>query len=259
LKVAGASVLGAASAPLLSAVAKDIEEAEAGSGPRYAMIVDIRRCQRSEGCTKCMEICHQVHNVPDVRKPVTPEQGIPEDQYRKREIKWIWKTPFERALPNLEHKYMDEGLEGKEVPVFCNHCENPACVRVCPTQATWKRENGIVTMDMHRCIGCRYCILACPYGARNFNWLDPQRFLKEEDIDPNYPRRMKGVVEKCLFCEERVMAGGTPACVEVCPNQALIFGDLRDESSKLRRLLKTRYTVRRKPGLGTDPQIYYIV
>ena len=138
--------------------------------------------------------------------------------------------------------------------VFCNHCDNPPCVRVCPTQATWKRDDGIVMMDWHRCIGCRYCMAACPYGSRSFNWEDPRPHIKEPN--PDFPTRTKGVVEKCTFCDERLDKGQPPACVEACPEKALVFGDLNDPDSEVRRLLRSRFALRRKAGLGTSPEVY---
>jgi molybdopterin-containing oxidoreductase family iron-sulfur binding subunit len=112
-------------------------------------------------------------------------------------------------------------------------------------------------MDWHRCIGCRYCIVACPYGSRSFNFKDPRPGI--DDIDPAYPTRMRGVVEKCTFCDERLARGLEPACVEVCENDEIVFGDLNDPESKVRRLLSEQMTIRRKPGLGTEPEVFYIV
>jgi molybdopterin-containing oxidoreductase family iron-sulfur binding subunit len=114
-------------------------------------------------------------------------------------------------------------------------------------------------MDMHRCIGCRYCMAACPYGSRSFNWSDPRKALPEKDIDPSYPTRAKGVVEKCDFCAERVDRGLAPVCVGACKEKALAFGNLSDPASPLRAMLAGRYAIRRKTELGTDPQIYYLV
>jgi len=112
-------------------------------------------------------------------------------------------------------------------------------------------------MDWHRCIGCRYCMAACPYGSRSFNWLDPRPHIPR--IDPDYPTRTKGVVEKCTFCEERLARGQAPACVEACEEKALVFGDLEDPGSAVRELLRTNFAIRRKAELGTAPEIYYIV
>jgi molybdopterin-containing oxidoreductase family iron-sulfur binding subunit len=142
---------------------------------------------------------------------------------------------------------------------MCNHCERPSCVRVCPTQATWKRKDGIVMMDQHRCIGCRYCMAACPYGSRSFNFVDPRPTLQKSGINPGYPTRTRGVVEKCSFCAERLARGKLPACVEACPVKALVFGDLNDPESEVARLLEEKYTIRRKPGLGTNPHVFYLV
>ena len=151
----------------------------------------------------------------------------------------------------------NERLEHLPMLVLCNHCENPPCVRACPTKATFKRESdGIVLMDFHRCIGCRFCMAACPFGARSFNFRDPRPFIKEQNNE--FPTRMKGVVEKCNFCAERLAVGKLPACVEAS-NGAIAFGDLDDPDSTVRDLLKHNYTIRRKQSLGTEPSVYYIV
>ena len=144
--------------------------------------------------------------------------------------------------------------------VFCNHCDNPPCVRVCPTRSTWKREDGIVMMDMHRCIGCRYCIVGCPYGSRSFNWSDPRGHL--EQVNEAYPTRSKGVVEKCNFCVEKsreAEGAWTPECVAACPAKAMTFGDLSDPDSEIRKLLASRMSSVRRPALGTRPHVFYLV
>ncbi|MFH1726529.1 MAG: sulfate reduction electron transfer complex DsrMKJOP subunit DsrO [Elusimicrobiota bacterium] len=212
---------------------------------RWAMAVDVKKCVKEKGCELCTEACHAEHNVPDFGNP-------------KDEVKWIWKEPFERVFHEHEHEFVPENPKHGPTPVLCNHCDNPACVKVCPTKATWKRESdGIVMMDWHRCIGCRYCVAACPYGSRSFNWRDPRPFIK--DIRKEFPTRAIGVVEKCNFCEERLAKGKPPACVEACPAGALVFGDLKDPRAEIRRLLGSKFSLRRKPGLGTRPQVYYIV
>ena len=142
------------------------------------------------------------------------------------------------------------------VLALCNHCEKPPCVPVCPVKATFKRADGIVMMDYHRCIGCRYCVAACPYGARSFNWEDPRPYIRK--IDPGYPTRTRGVVEKCNFCEERLVKGLMPACVEAC-SKGLAFGDLNDSGSAVRRLLSSRHAMRRKAYLGTKPDVFYLI
>jgi Fe-S-cluster-containing dehydrogenase component len=111
---------------------------------------------------------------------------------------------------------------------------------------------------MHRCIGCRFCMAACPYGARSFNWIDPRPFIKEKDENREFPTRTKGVVEKCTLCYERLAKGLKPACVEASKG-GLIFGDLDDPNSEIRQVLSSRYSFRRKPELGTRPSVYYIL
>jgi len=218
--------------------------ADAGRRRRLGMVIDVRRCVAAEGCRACIAACHRTHNVPAISDV-------------RHEVKWIWKEPFERAFAVDEPDSVPVAVRGGLVPVFCNHCDNPPCVRVCPTQATWARSDGIVSIDAHRCIGCRYCVAACPYGSRSFNWLDPQPFLARPLS--RYPARTRGVVEKCNLCEERLGEGRRPACVEACPGCAMVFGDLRDPSSDVRRAIRERYSIRRKPELGTRPQVYYLV
>jgi molybdopterin-containing oxidoreductase family iron-sulfur binding subunit len=172
------------------------------------------------------------------------------------EIRWIQKVPFPSAFPSQENPYADKLERDREVIILCNHCSNPPCVRVCPTQATFKRKDGIVMMDYHRCIGCRFCIAACPYGARSMNFKDPRPFIKQ--VNPEYPTRTRGVVEKCNFCEERLAVGLPPACVVACKHKALVFGDVSQPGSNIRTLLKAGPAIRRRPELGTEPNIFYI-
>jgi len=214
---------------------------------RWVMVVDTRKRKGPGAWQDAIEACHAAHNVPQFDNV-------------KEEIKWIWTEPFEHALPDHDHSHLPADVEKRVFPVLCNHCQDPPCVRVCPTKATFKRqEDGIVMMDFHRCIGCRFCMAACPYGSRSFNWSDPRRQLDMDKINPDFPTRAKGVVEKCNFCAERLAKGLQPACVEACQDGALTFGDLDDPSSEVRKLLETHYTIRRKPSLGTGPGIYYIV
>ncbi len=216
-------------------------------GKRWAMVVDTKKCVekvQKDGCRDCIIACHTAHNVPDFGNP-------------KDEIKWIWQEPYEHVFPSQHHPFTAEDLEGAPFLVFCNHCDHPPCVRVCPTKATFKREDGIVMMDFHRCIGCRFCMAACPYGSRSFNWRNPRPFV--QNIQEKFPTRMRGVVEKCNFCAERLAEGLPPACVDACKAKALIFGDLEDPHSEVREILHTHRSIQRKPELGTMPQIYYIV
>jgi len=194
---------------------------------RYALAIDLDLCI---GCNACTLACKAEHGT---------QPGV------------LWCYVVEKEygrLPDVTRLFL---------PVLCNHCDNPPCVRVCPTQATWKREDGIVMMDFHRCIGCRFCMAACPYGSRSFNWGDPRPYITE--TNPDFPTRSKGVVEKCNFCVERLARGLIPACVEACKDKALVFGDLEDSSSEVRNILRSHYTIRRKPELGTRPQAHYIV
>ena len=248
LKVGGIALLGLVAKPTFDILSRLKVAASpttrALAGKRWAMVIDLNACLERDDCRDCFDACHRVHNVPDFGNP-------------KDEVKWIWTIPYEGAFPEQGHEFITEGLTGSPTLVLCNHCDNPPCVSVCPTQATWKREDGIVMMDYHRCIGCRYCMAACPYGSRSFNWRNPRPFINE--LDPDFPTRTRGVVEKCNFCEERLARGLMPACVEACPAKALVFGDLEDADSEVREILRSRFAIRRKPGLGTKPEVYYLV
>ena len=238
--------------PLLGAVRSatqgDAKDASP-TGKQLGLVIDIRRCLREEIRAACVEACHREHNVPRIPSA-------------KEEVKWLWSERFEDAFPDEAHPYVADSLKGKPVLVLCNHCTHPACVKVCPTEATWKRQrDGIVMMDMHRCIGCRYCIAACPYGARSFNWRDPRPYI--QGPFSSYPRRSKGVVEKCNFCEERLREGLEPACVAAVRKVsggegAMVFGDLSDPNSDVSRLLRQKATICRRLSLGTGPNVFYI-
>ncbi len=243
---AAAGAVAATSGPALSACADTGHYDPEEGGTRWAMVVDLRKCSQHEDCHECSDACHRVHNVPDF------------EGHELHEIKWIWKEErFDHVFPAFEHHPLPARITKKPALVLCNHCDNPPCVRVCPTKATWRRDDGIVMMDWHRCIGCRYCVVACPYGSRSFNWVNPRPHI--DGITMEFPTRMKGVVEKCTFCEERLAANRLPACVEACPYGALIFGDLGDPNSEVSKVLASEYTIRRKPDLGTQPEIYYVV
>ncbi len=132
------------------------------SGIRWAMVIDIKKFHETGSGEKCARACNDEHNVPEF------------DKDSKDAINWIWTEPFEHAFVAQEnHEVMPEYLKKMRIALMCNHCDSAPCVQVCPPKATWKREDGIVMMDWHRCIGCRYCIAACPYGSRSFNWRDP--------------------------------------------------------------------------------------
>ncbi len=259
LKVAGLSALGIGAKPIGDALAQGgpggkgtvAPREKALSAKRWAMVVNMKKFRESgeEAMQACIDACHKVHNVPEFDNP-------------HDEVKWIWEADIGHAFPAQEHEYLHEFVEGdlEDLPVLvlCNQCDNPPCVRVCPTKATFQREDGIVIMDFHRCIGCRYCMAACPFGARSLNWRDPRPHIKTE-LNREFPTRTRGVVEKCNFCAERLAEGLQPACVEAAKNGELVFGDLEDPESEVRKLLKENFALRRKPQLGTQPQVYYIL
>jgi len=218
------------------------------TGKRYGMVIDVRQfIENPDMAQACIKACHTNHNVP----------SFPD---RKNEVKWIWLTGYENAFPEHSHYYKNEELEKNKVLVLCNHCDSPPCVRACPTKATFKNKDGIVAMDYHRCIGCRFCMAACPYGARSFNWMDPRKGLDMNNLNREFPTRMRGVVEKCNFCADRIGRGVKPACVEATgSSNAMVFGDLNDPYSEIRQILKEKYTIQRKPGLGTHPSVFFII
>ncbi len=218
------------------------------SGRRLGMVVDLRKFYaQPELMVKVEKACHQHHNVPD----------FPD---KKDEIKWIWPVKFKNAFPKKSKLYKDDATTKEMVPVFCNHCDTPPCVKVCPTRATFVDDDGIIAMDYHRCIGCRFCMVGCPYGARSFNWFDPRKALDMSKINPDKPTRGRGVVEKCNFCADLVGLGKIPKCVEACGDtRAMTFGDLNDPDSEIRKVLRENFTIQRNPALGTYPSVFYIV
>lgn len=254
LQIAGVSALGLGAKPVLDAFAAggargpgfEIRRGEAVlTATQWAMIIDTRKLQRAQDLQPMIDACNFAHNVPT---------GIAN---RNHAIKWIWAAPYHNAFPDKINRFVNHAVEHRPFLLLCNHCENPSCVRVCPTRATFKRpSDGVVMMDYHRCIGCRFCMAACPYAARSFNFRDPRPFIRE--VNTAFPTRMIGVVEKCNFCAERLAVGKAPACVEVSGG-AMTFGDLYDPDSQVRRVLNDNYTIRRKASLGTEPSVYYIV
>ena len=219
---------------------------------QLGLIIDIEKCLTSTVRDACIAACRREHNLPqDTNNP-------------ERRFRWIWTDDFASAFPDQIHEHFPESLKKQPVLALCNHCSSPACTKVCPVKATWKRqEYGIVMMDMHRCIGCRYCMAACPYHARSFNWFYPRPDIKGPS-NPGYPTRTKGVVEKCTFCAERIGLGREPACVEAASTVAggkgaLIFGNLSDPQSEVSRILREKRTICRQIGLGTRPNVYYLV
>ncbi|MEW6076242.1 MAG: sulfate reduction electron transfer complex DsrMKJOP subunit DsrO [Thermodesulfobacteriota bacterium] len=287
LKIAGIAAAGLTAAPAVTSLAssaspskggKVVRNPEALTAKHWGMVIDTRKLTTSADLEPIIEACHRIHNVPtfedDLMMPQLPcrmaeteslkqscekvNEKIPKisSDKKRHEIKWIWEEEFHNLFPDQLNPYLTEHLEHLPFLTLCNHCANPSCVQACPTKATFQREDGIVLMDFHRCIGCRFCMAACPYGSRSFNFRDPRQGLKE--INTAFPTRMKGVVEKCNFCAERLSKGQMPACVEAS-NGTILFGDLNDPESEVRKALKENYAVRRQPSLGTEPSVYYIL
>jgi molybdopterin-containing oxidoreductase family iron-sulfur binding subunit len=205
---------------------------------RYGMVIDTRRCI---GCNACTVNCKMVNNVPEGNfwtRVLTDGGDMPD-------------TPA-GIFPNVSMRYITLG---------CQHCSNPACVRACPVGATYKDpETGVVRQDYDRCIGCRNCMAACPYtGVRSFNWQEPAYALDFATGDAEAPKHQKHVVEKCIFCYQRLAQGGTPACMELCPARARHFGDLDDPQSEVSQLLEQREWMQLLPEMGTEPNVYYLV
>ena len=248
IKLAGIAAAGLAIAP--KAMASSGGKSPVKMNPtaihaeHWAMVIDTTKLHSKEEIDKLAGICHSIHNVPSI-------EG-------KKEVKWLWHDTYDHTFPEQENPHMAEEVHHRAFPLLCNHCENPPCVRVCPTKATYKRADGIVAMDYHRCIGCRYCMAGCPYGSRSFNWGEPRKNLDLTKLNPEFPTRMRGVVEKCNFCVERLAVGELPACAEASEG-AIVFGDLRDPESDVRQVLRERFTIRRKPTAGTEPSVYYII
>jgi len=246
LRLSGLSLLAAGCKQAVRPATQPVSAAgNASQQPiHWGMVIDLGKCREKEGCKACIHACNAAHNVPQIAD-------------RAHEVKWLWTETFGTVFPSAQNNFAPQRDAAAMVPLLCNHCADPPCTRVCPTQATWKRDDGIVMMDWHRCIGCRYCVAACPYGSRSFNFEDPRPSIAS--INPDFPTRTKGVVEKCNFCEERLARGLKPACVDACPQHVFTFGDLADTDSEPRQLLRERFAVQREPELGTGPSVSYLV
>ena len=265
LKVAGIAAIGLGASPAINFASSDShgtahavksKNAEALHAHRWGMVIDTNKIT-DEVVENIVEACHKAHNIPDFNHEVD-EEKYPKTRpaNHKQEVKWIWEEHFHYAFPDKEDEFLAEKFRDLPFIVTCNHCKNAPCVKACPTQATFKRDDGIVLMDYHRCIGCRFCMAACPFGARSFNFRDPRPFIPE--TNPNFPTRTKGVVEKCNLCAERLAKGEQPHCVEASEG-AIVVGDLEDSESEVRALLNEHYTIRRKQSLGTEPSVYYVM
>ncbi len=215
-------------------------------GSFFGYALDIQRCI---GCRRCVYACVEENN-----------------QSRDPQIQYIRVLRFKDGEMDLEHStiyYDPEEVPQKGyyyIPVQCQHCENPPCTKVCPVQATWTEPDGIVVVDYNWCIGCRYCMAACPYMGRWFNFTDPVIPADKVNVDTHYlgnRPRMRNVVEKCTFCIQRVRKGRYPACVEICPVGARKFGNLLDPESEISRIIQTKRVFRLKSELNTQPKFYY--
>ncbi|MDA8227617.1 MAG: 4Fe-4S dicluster domain-containing protein [Desulfitobacterium hafniense] len=199
---------------------------------RYGMIIDLRRCV---GCYACVMACKAENLTP---KGVSWNRLIVEE-----------KGEYPKARMTF-------------TPVLCNHCENPPCRDVCPTGATYKRSDGIVAVNQSKCIGCKYCMVACPYQARSIHEKSEGYFSKY-GLTPleqhGYKKHKKGAPSKCVFCYERVEQSKEPACVAACPTRARIFGDVTNPNSEISHLLEKNKTFRFIEELGTKPAVSYIL
>ena len=148
-------------------------DAETLARKKWAMAIDLRKCWKEEGCRDCIDACHRIHNVPDLEPSRKRSSGS-------------GRCPMKRSFLSMSLNMRRSEDQHKPVMFLCNQCDDPPCVRYCPTRATWKREDGIVMMDFHRCIGCRYCMAGCPYGSRSFNWRDPRPFIKNVNLNSRH-------------------------------------------------------------------------
>ena len=204
---------------------------------RYGMVINLKRCI---GCQTCAIACKTANNTP-------------------RDILWnTVRTIGGEVLDSPSGEYPNNSLQ--PLPISCQHCENPACVKVCPVGATYKDpETGVVRQDYDKCIGCRMCMAACPYtGVRSFNWEEPKYALDFAAGDADAPTHQKHVVEKCTFCYQRISKGDAPACMVLCPGRARHWGDLDDPNSEVSKLIREREYKQLLPNEGTRPSVYYL-
>lgn len=216
---------------------------------KFAMVIDVGACI---GCRRCMWACQEENNIPETISPLWIEVFEV-----KSEVSVTGHPSPQDLKEGATTSYTQAPLEGRwYLPAQCYHCDNAPCVKVCPTGATYKDEDGLVLMDYDRCIGCRLCVVACPYSARRFNWIKPE--VPPEQTNQLVPVRPVGVVEKCTFCVHRVRRGKLPRCVEVCPVRARHFGNINDPESEVAKILNENMSFRLLEEANTDPNIFYI-
>ena len=201
---------------------------------RYGLAINLSHCS---GCHTCANACKMQNNVP---------MGMIWNRIITEECDTIYGA--EGTFPDLSRT---------SLPLACQHCENPACLKVCPTGATYKDDKGRVEIDYDKCIGCRMCMAACPYNARVFNWNEPVRKPDFNYGDKDVPVRPRGVAEKCTLCKERTDRGEEPMCVVCCPMKARVFGDLDDSESEISKIVREHKANVLLEDKGTRPQVYY--
>ncbi|UWG96698.1 4Fe-4S dicluster domain-containing protein [Dehalobacter sp. DCM] len=204
---------------------------------RYGMAIDLKRCI---GCHTCSVACKMANNLPN-------------------ELWWNRiLTVGGEAIDTMAGTYPNNKMHF--LPLNCQHCENPACVKACPVGATYKREeDGIVVQDYDKCIGCRYCMVACPYsGVRQFNWKKPEYHVDFELGDASATPHQYNTVEKCTFCANRLAEGKKPACMVLCPGRARYYGDLDDPTSEVSKAIQGRNIIHLLEEKGTKPSIFYL-
>lgn len=209
------------------ASARPLDEAASGD-VRWGMLIDVNRCD--SGCDECVSACANENGLKGHGRPATDAQ-------------WIRKVDIHDPATGLN----------KSLPVMCQHCADPPCVDVCPTGASFKRADGIVLVDKHTCIGCRYCMMACPYKARSF----VHEALEDQK---SYAPRGQGTVESCTMCVHRIDDDRQPACVEACSDTgggAMLFGDLNDPDSEISQRVAKYATQQIRADLGLDPGVRY--
>ncbi|MFP4596765.1 MAG: 4Fe-4S dicluster domain-containing protein [Persicimonas sp.] len=223
----------------------EIEDIKPQDGVKFGYALNLSICI---GCRKCAEACHEENN----HDRATNNSYIRVFEMDQGSI------DFEKGTADYDHPVPAEGKY--YLPVQCQQCDNPPCVKVCPVEATWKEKDGVVVVDYNWCIGCRYCEAACPYHARRFNWKKPE--IPADQVNPvqaylSNRIRPQGTMEKCTFCLHRTRKGKMPACLEACPTGARVFGNLLDPESEIRWVLENKRVFVLKEDLGTVPSFFY--